>query len=154
MSREENKNIKFWLSAIGAPIITAIIILIIYMVKGIYPFGTRNISYFDMAQSMTPIYYHTYDVLHGTKNIFWDWYSAGGQSMIDTTGNFILSPFNFFFYFVKRDMLLEAMSFFLLLKVCVSAGTMSFYIRKTYDKIGSIWHVLMGILYASCGFVV
>ncbi|MBO4981663.1 MAG: YfhO family protein [Lachnospiraceae bacterium] len=131
-----------------------VVMLLVYCIKGIYPFGSRNISYFDMAQSMVPIYYHTYDVLHGTKALFWDWYSGAGESMIDTTGNFVLSPFNLFFLFVKRDMILESMSFFLLLKVCVCAGTMSFYAKKTFPELAYWWHILMGVLYASCGFLI
>ena len=138
----------------SAPIVVAVILLTVYYIKGIYPFGSGNISYFDMAQSLVPIYYHTYDVLHGSKAVFWDWYSGTGVSMIDTAGNFIFSPFNLFFLFVKRDNILEAMSFFLMLKVCACAGTMSFYFKKTYPELKCVWHILAGVLYSSCGFVV
>lgn len=153
MFRTKNINKNFWFSVIGAPILVAVILLIVYCVKGVYPFGSRNISYYDMAQSIIPLYYHTYDVLHGTKDLFWDWYSGAGVSVIDTVGNFVLSPFNLFFFFVKRDMLLEAMSFFLILKISTCAGTMSFYFKKTYSNVEWYWSILAGVLYASGGFV-
>lgn len=146
-----HKNIIF---AVIAPTVTAIILLIVYAVKGIYPFGNRNISYFDLSQSIAPIYYHTYDFFHGKADTFWDWYSAGGQSMIDTAGGFIFSPFNLFFLFIKRNQILDAMSLFLLIKMCVSAGTMSFYFRKTFSDVSSVWGILAGILYASCGYTI
>lgn len=140
--------------AVIAPTVTAVILLIVYAVKGIYPFGNRNISYFDLSQSIAPIYYHTYDFFHGKVDAFWDWYSAGGQSMVDTAGGFIFSPFNLFFLFIKRSQILNAMSLFLMLKICVSAGTMSFYFRKTFSYTSPIWSVLAGVLYASSGFTI
>ena len=154
MKKTRNQKICFLISTIGAPLLAGILLLLVYLIKGIYPFGGTNIAYFDMSQSMVPVYYHIYDMLHGTKSMLWDWYSGGGVSMADTAGSYILSPFNLFFLFVKRDMILESMSYFLLLKVCVCAGIMSFYIRKTYDKTDCIWHVLAGMLYASCGFII
>lgn len=154
MIKEKKIDKKFWISIMGAPVIVGLVMLAIYCIKGIYPFGSRNISYFDMAQSMVPIYYHTYDVLHGTKALFWDWYSGAGTSMVDTAGNFVLSPFNLFFLFVKRDMILESMSFFLLIKVCACAGAMSFYTKKSYPELECYWHIFAGVLYASCGFII
>ena len=152
----ENKKRSFcyWISVLGAPVITGFILLCVYALKNVYPFGEGNVAFYDMAQALIPIYTHTYDVFHGTKNIFWDWYCGGGISMVDTSGNFLFSPFNLFFFFVKRDMLLESMSFFLMLKACVCAWTMSFYFRNTYKNTNWYWHVLAGLLYACCGFMI
>ena len=80
--------------------IAGIGLFIIYFLKGIYPFGSRSIAYYDMPQSFVPLYYRTYDVLHGEKSLFWDWYSGLGVSVVDALGSFILSPFNLFFFFV------------------------------------------------------
>lgn len=154
MKKIKRIDYKYVLSIVIAPVVMGAILLAVYAVKGIFPFGDKNISYFDLSQSILPIYYHTYDFLHGKVDAFWDWYSAGGQSMVDTAGGFIFSPFNLFFFFVKRSQLLNAMSFFLMLKICVSAGTMSFYYRKTFPRITGIWHILVGILYASSGFAI
>lgn len=134
--------------------IAGIGLFIIYFLKGIYPFGSRSIAYYDMPQSFVPLYYRTYDVLHGEKSLFWDWYSGLGVSVVDALGSFILSPFNLFFFFVKRENILESMSFFLVLKVCFCAGTMSFYTKKSYRNLSDLWHILFGIMYCSCGFVI
>lgn len=137
-----------------APIMTVVCLMFVYAIKGIYPFGTRNIAYYDMAQSMVPLYYHTYDVLHGTKALLFDWYTGGGSGMLDTLGNFVLSPFNLFFLFIKRENILNAMSVFLVIKLAVAAFSMSCYSVKKYGNIDAFWHVIAGMLYASCGFVI
>ena len=137
-----------------APVVAMVCMLTVYFLKGIYPFGEKNISYYDMSQSMVPLYYHTYDVLHGTKSLLFDWYSGAGGNMADTMGNFVLSPFNLFFLVVKREQILQSMSLFLLLKVAVAAFSMAFYSVKKYKKVTGSWHVMAGIAYASCGFII
>ena len=134
-------------------IIICIIIGVIFCIKGIYPFGSKNISYFDMSQSMVPLYYYTYDVLHGTRDAMWNWYSAAGIPMIDTIGNFLISPFNILFYLIKRDQILNAMSYLLLIKVAACAMSMTFYTKKTFNDMNHIWHIVFGVMYASSGFI-
>lgn len=148
-----NKTFKKYKSILISMATVSIILLIVYMLKRVYPFGDRNISYYDMSQLFVPLYYNTYDVLHGTKSLLWNWNSAAGVSMVDSLGNYIISPFSLFFYFVPRSKILESMSFFLMLKISACAGTMSFYSVKSYEKLNTIWHVIIGIMYASCGFL-
>ena len=134
-----------------APLMTIVILLLIYFLKGIYPFGDNFVAYYDMSQNYVPIYYHTFDVLHGYKSSVFDWYSGLGGSMIDVSGNYVYNPINIFFFFVKRNRILESMSFFLMLKLMISAFTMSCYMSERVDD--SEWIVFSGILYASCGYV-
>lgn len=136
-----------------APCIIAVMLLIVYAIKGVYPFGNGNIAYYDMAQSYIPLYTHTYDVLHGTKGLFYDWFSGGGVSMQDTMGLCVLNPFNLFFFFVKREMILEAMSWFLVLKLSFMAFSMSFFGRKMYKNLPAVWIITAGVAYAGCGYV-
>ncbi len=153
MLQLKNKDAWYWLSALGAPIVVALMVFIVFAVKGVFPFGDGDIAYYDMGQATVPVFYHTYDVFHGTKTAFWDWYTGGGISMADAVGGNIISPFNLVFLFVPRDMIMEAMSILLLLKVCFAAWSMSFYMRNTQKKLEWYWHVFAGILYASGGFV-
>jgi len=138
----------------GASATVAIILLIVYALKGIYPFGNNSIAYYDMTQSMIPLYYHTWDVLHGIKSVFWDWYSGLGGSMGDTMGSFVFSPFNLFFLFIGRDSVIGYMSFLLLIKMAIAAATMSFYTTKKHSDMKCFFVVLTGINYASCGFII
>ena len=143
------KYIELFFSGLGI----CIILCFVYFVKGIYPFGNRNISYYDMSQSLVPLYYYTYDVLHGTRDAIWNWYSSAGIPMVDTIGYLLCSPFNIIFFFVQRSNILNVMSILLLIKLAVCAMAMSFYSKRTFCSLDKVWHVLFGILYASNGFV-
>ncbi len=138
----------------GAACFILVALLIVYMIKGIYPFGNRSIAYFDMTQYIIPAYYHTWDVLHGSKALFWDWYSGLGGSMADKVGTYIFNPINLFFFFIKRESIVDFMSYFLIIKMGLIATSMSFYISKRFKTEKATIIAWGGIVYASCGFVI
>lgn len=148
-----NKNTKI-ASWIVSPFLMGLILMLVYLIRGIYPFGSLDISYHDMSQNYIAGYTHTYDFYHGTQGLFWDWYLCGGVTTADAFGSFVLNPFNLFFLFVKRNKLLEAMSFFLLIKVCFAAFAMSYYTERKYGNLSKAWKVMFGIIYASCGYTI
>lgn len=142
------------ISWILSPLATLGMMLVIYMIRGIYPFGDVDVSYQDLSQSFIPIYAHTYDFFCGKQGVFWDWYNCGGVSMADVFGNFIINPFNLILLFGKRDKFLEFMSYFLLLKVCFSSFSMSLCIHKKYEALSNDWKVIIGVIYASSGYII
>ncbi len=148
-----SKKTKNLLVYISPSIGIGVVLLIVYAMKGIYPFGTRGIAYYDMPQSMIPLYYHTWDVFHSVKSIYWDWNSGMGGSMADTMGNFIFNPFNLFFLFIKRNCVCDSMSIFLIIKLMVSAFSMSLYVKRTHPNIKNDVPVIMGGLYSACGYI-
>lgn len=135
------------------PVITAVLLLIIYMVKHIYPFGIYTIDYYDMGQQIASFYYHVYDFLHGEKNLFYDQYTALSVNMaMSTSGCSHLSLFNIFFLFVKRDMLLESLSFFLLIKMMLMSFFMYIFLHKKY-KVDFAYEVVFSVIYSFSGYV-
>lgn len=135
-----------------APMVVGVILLVVYALKGVYPFGVRSVSYYDMAQSYVPAYYHVYDVLHGTKNVYFDWNMGMGIATTDFIGSFLFFPSNLFFLFVSRGKILESMSIFLLLKLMFTAFTMSYY--SFYRRANKTLSVLAGIAFATCGYII
>lgn len=134
-----------------APVIVGAILLCVYMLLDVYPFGNRSISYYDMSQSFVPLYYHTWDVLHGVKNIYFEWNVGMGSSVTDVAGAFLFFPSNLFFLFIRRENILLAMSTFLMFKMMFSAFAMSFYISKQCKT--KVLCVYAGIAYGCCGYI-
>jgi len=152
MEKRSIKNILInnWYLGI-APVVVGAILLCVYCIHGVYPFGDRNISYYDMAQSYVPLYYHTWDVLHGIKSAFFEWNVGMGCSITDVAGAFIFFPSNLFFLFVSRENIIFSMSVFLLLKMMFSAFSMSFYASKVCSS--KLLSTYAGIGYACCGYI-
>ncbi len=149
-----NKKLAGTLRYLVPSAVTALIYCVILAVKGIYPFGNNTIDYYDMAQQIAAFYYHVYDALHGTKGMFYDWYSALGTNMaMSTSGCSDLSPFNLFFLFVSRDALLKSLSVFNGLKLMCMSATMYFYLTKTHREAPEFVRLMTSVGYSFCGFV-
>ena len=147
-----SEYIRKYLWLCVSPLIVCILLLAVYMIKGIYPFGNRNIAYFDMTQLCVPIYYHIYDVFHFKTDLFLNWNVGFGASMADALGSYLFFPTNLFFLFVQRNKILESMSFFLILQLSVAACFMTLYsFRISSNRILSM---ICGVAYASCGFAI
>lgn len=131
-------------------IITIGILFTVYYVKGIFPFGSKSIAYADIGQMYVPLFYHIWDVLHGLKDPFFDWYSGTGMNMISLD---VFSPFNLFFLFVPRDTILESMSFFLALKVFVTSVTCHIFINKVFNNINAGYKIAFSVLFSMSGYV-
>ncbi len=138
---------------ITAPVVTVLLICTVFMIKGIFPFGKMTIDYYDMAQQIAAFYYHVYDSLHGTKNFFYDFYTALGVNMaMSTSGCSNISLWNLFFLFVKREYLLESLSVFLVLKMAAMTASMDFYFRNNH-RIPYVFQMILSCGYGFCGFV-
>ncbi len=136
----------------ASPLATLMIVSIVLWLKQIFPFGTNTIDYYDMGQQIAAFYYHVYDALHGTKSLFFDWYSALGTNMtMNTSGCSSISVFNLLLYFVPRDGILQALSIFTMVKMACMSFTMYLFLHKTI-RADAIWEFCFSVCYGLCGF--
>ena len=100
---EEKKGGLIDLSIIT--IVISAVVLIAYMMNGIYPFGDASIARGDMVQQTIPSeMYYVWDILHGKASPFFTWNSALGMNISGATSlGALLSPLNLFLYFSTRD---------------------------------------------------
>ena len=68
---------------------------ILYVIKGMYPFGSGSIMMTDMYSQYVPLLYRFYDVVSGQKNLFVDFRLSGGANMYVDTINEVLNPLYF-----------------------------------------------------------
>lgn len=140
------------LTVLPSVIITTVILLVIFEMKGIFPFGSDSVAYMDMWQMNVPIYYHIYDVLHGDKSIFYDFYTALGMNMAESVAICsLLSPFNILFYLTPRDSIVEFLPIFTLLKLNFSVISMGIFLRYRFKNTHNFWRTLASVAYGLCG---
>lgn len=145
------KNSLFY-SAFPAILIAALIIMTVYKIKGIFPFGDDSVAYMDMWQMNVPIYYHIYDFLHGDKSLFYDFYSGLGINMSESVAICsLLSPFNLLFYFIKRDAIMNFLPIYTMLKIEFSVLFMSIFLKYKFKNTHFFWINLASLAYGFCG---
>ena len=146
---------RLWWRYILPPLIAAVLLCIVYAVRGVFPFGEGSIAYFDCADQFIPQYFHLHDALHGKSDLFFSWNTALGVNMAGVVGrSAFLSPVNLlFFLLVPRDAILPAMSFFLMLKLALIALTAFVLLDRCFSRIPLFWKTALSLLYAYSGYV-
>ncbi len=137
--------------ALSAPLLTLAILLAVYAVFGLYPFGAGSIAWCDMNQQVVPLLAEFRSVLLGDASFFRS-PGAGGINFWGIFFFFLSSPFSFLSVLVKADELPWLMNWILAGKMMVSAGTAALLFRSLSDSRRSIPPVLGGVLYAFCGY--
>lgn len=134
--------------------LTAIILLVVYAVNGIYPFGTGSVVCDDMVQQTISNYTYFWDYLHsaGTKSLLFNWETAAGAQVL-TTGFYILKPWEIIFTLLcSRDAIVNGIPFLIIFKMAMASLSMVYFLRKEF-KIEPFWQVFLGIAYSCSAFI-
>lgn len=138
---QRNSPLSFWDSVF----ITGALLIVVYLLKHIWPFGSANVAYGDMAQGTLPVIYHIYDWLHGEKALLFDWYSGLGISM---AASYTVTPFDLFLYLFRREHLIYALGVLVWLKSVTAAFTARLSFENMFPKAPTIWKLLFSVSYA------
>lgn len=136
-------------------IITGLVMIVILILKGIWPFGSSRIDYFDNMQQVAPLYAHLWDFMHGKASIWFDWYTGLGTNVSMSISAFsMITPFNLLLYFVPRSFILESISIITLVKMIFMSVAMYALINKKYNNLVYGLKVMFSCMYAFCGYVI
>ena len=144
---------KQYLNYILPAIITILIIVLVLMLKGIYPFGNQPIDYYDNMQQVSPIYTHLWDFLHGQASLFLDWYTGLSTNFSMTISAFsLLSPFNLLLYLIPRENIHQYMYLFIIIKLAFMSETMYLYLNKKFSHLSYIFKLLFSLMFSFSGY--
>ena len=136
-------------------IITGLVMIVILILKGTWPFGSSRIDYFDNMQQVAPLYAHLWDFMHGKASIWFDWYTGLGTNVSMSISAFsMITPFNLLLYFVPRSYILESISIITLVKMIFMSVAMYALINKKYNNLVYGLKVMFSCMYAFCGYVI
>jgi len=132
---------------------TVLIFLVLFIGKGIYPFGNHTLIFGDMHDQITAFYYHFYDVFHGNASLMIDFSTSGGINFIGILAYYILSPFSLILLFFPREDLYLAVSIVIALKVLASALTCLYSIQVLgKKKCPFLLSAILALSYAFSGY--
>ncbi|MGN0327667.1 MAG: YfhO family protein [Lachnospira sp.] len=135
-------------------VVTVGFMLLILVVKGIWPFGSNRIDLFDNMQQVAPLYTHLWDWMHGQADLWFDWYTGLGTSVTMSISAFsMLSPFNLLLYLCPRGLILEFISVMTVVKMGVMAVTMYAFLNSRYGKLQYGLKAMLSVMYAFGAYV-
>lgn len=138
------KNKKY----INTSLLVIAIFAVIFVIKGIFPFGDKSIIWSDMHDQITAFYYHFYDSVRGGSSFFVDFTSGGGINFFGVMVNYIMSPVSLILLLFPRGMVENAVSLIVVLKTLLASLTCLYFISKYFKKIKPSYQVFLSLLYA------
>ncbi len=135
-------------------LISIAIMLVIYAVNGIYPFGSGSVVCDDMVQQTISNYTYFWDYLHSgfDKSLIFNWETAAGTQVL-TTGFYILKPWEILFTLLcPRDGIVNGIPFLIIFKMTMAGLSMVYFLRREF-KIEPYWQVFLSIAYSFSAFI-
>ncbi|MBO4338356.1 MAG: YfhO family protein [Clostridia bacterium] len=147
MNKRKSREILLYLLP---PLITIAAILIIYSVKGQYPFGSGTMMDNDWGVADFPGFVRFWDVAHGKESVFFDW--STGLGLPKSATGYFLYPINYILLFFKRDFLYEAMNFYYIAQMAAISVTSYAFFRNVFKKLPIYYTYLFSLAFTFCGF--
>lgn len=135
------------------PMTTILILLFIFLVKQIYPFGDYTICTVDMPIGYVPAYTQLWDILHGLGNIFYNFNLGAGSNIYGSIiSNGFLCPVNWIVGLFSRENIAGSMSIILIIKMALMALTSYIFFDKVFSKLDKKWKVIGSLIYVFNGY--
>ena len=138
--------------SIAAFFATAVIILITYAARGIYPFGDRTVLRVDLFHQYAPYLEEMRSRVVNGQNLLYSWEGGLGKDFLSQMAYYTTSPLNLLVFLFPPEGLPELVALLILLKVSLAASTFSYYVRKHFGT-NDLSVLLFGLLYACCAYV-
>ena len=129
-----------------------VMLLLIIIVRGVYPFGDKCILRTDFYHQYLPFYSELQHKLSHFKSLFYTYDVGLGTNFLTLFAYYLSCPFNIFLFFIPQKFVLEFMTFMIIFKISLSSLTMSYYLVKRYKE-DSLIFVSFSILYAFSGYM-
>lgn len=135
-------------------IISALLLLGLYIIKEISPFGNESMVYSDFAQTTAATYYHLHDVVWGGKGFLFDFsVGLGANDYAFMAFNGLFSPITWLVLLVPREYILEFIPYLFVIKVGLMATTFNIFLNKFFTKKPDmLTSTALSVLYALSGY--
>lgn len=134
------------------PIITLGIMLVLYAVGGIYPFGTTSTAWTDGFAQYIPFLSELKTKIAEGGSLLFSWNIGGGINFWSIIGYYLASPLNLIALLFPVEEMQNAFSLITLIKPFFMALTFSIFLKNTYKK-NDLSVVIFSILWAMSGFM-
>ncbi|WP_455493371.1 YfhO family protein [Eubacterium sp.] len=126
-------------------------ILFVFMIFKMFPFGDMTVLRMDLYHQYGPLFVELYDRVTDFKSFLYSWESGGGSSFLGNYFNYLSSPFSFLIFLFDKNQIGYAITFLVIVKGVLSAGTFTYFLKKSFDA-HSYVSASFGIFYAFSGY--
>ncbi|MCM1184029.1 MAG: YfhO family protein [Roseburia sp.] len=130
------------------------IMLMIFFINDIYPFGDgdRSFLHIDMYHQYFPFLTEFYHKLRNGESLLYSWNTGIGSNFPALYVYYLASPSNWLCVLVPEAFLMEFLSYTVVFKIGLCGASFSYYMKKHF-RTGTWMILLFSLFYALSGFM-
>ena len=143
-----HKRNKIHAEILLSALLTLILLLIIYKVELLAPFGNKSLATMDARIQYLDFFAYLKDVLENKADIKYTFGKSLGGSAIAVFSYYLSSPFNILVMLFEKENLNVFFDLLILLKLVCCSITCTIFLAYRFEKIGSKSIVLLSVSYS------
>ena len=145
---------EYWYILVAA-LIPAVLVYLMYLSRGLYPFGNGCVLVLDLNGQYVYFFEALRNfVINGDTSIIYSFSRALGGEFMGIYEYYIASPFSYLVCLFPEDRMCEALLFMFMVKAGFCAGTMAFYLHKSEARINRIGIIAFSVMYALMSYCI
>ena len=124
----------------------------IFACKGIFPFGKESFLRTDLYHQYAPFFQEFQRKLQTRESLLYSFNLGLGSNFIALIAYYLASPLNWFVVLFPKGVVIEFVSYLVVLKIALAGATASLYFRYHFQKM-SLFNPVFAILYAMSGYI-
>lgn len=133
-------------------VLPALSLLLIFAVKGIYPFGDRSFLRTDMYHQYAPFHAQLAEMLQNGESLLYSWEIGAGSNFITLFAYYLCSPFNLLLFLITKAGIVEYTSYMVVLKTGLAGLTMAWYLCRKFNT-RSVAAAFFSMAYGLSGYM-
>ena len=132
--------------------IPVIIMVIVFIQRGIFPFGENSFLRTDMYHQYAPFFQEFREKLTSGESLLYSWNVGMGVNFSALYAYYLASPLNWLIVLCPRDYVIEFMSYMVVVKIGLCGLSMAWYLRS-HNRRTDIGAGVFGTFYALSGYL-
>lgn len=133
-------------------VLPVVIMVSLFVIKGIYPFGDRSFLFSDMYHQYMPFFSEFLQKIKAGEGLSYSYNVGIGSNFLALYVYYLASPLNWLAFLVPQSHLMEFMSYLVVVKIGLCGLTSFLYLQKHFQtKDGAV--LLFSCFYALSGYM-
>lgn len=139
-----------WLGAL----IPAVLFFLIYLVRGLYPFGDGTVLVLDLNGQYVYFFENLRNCVLEGDSLLYSWSRALGGEFMGMYAYYLASPLSYLICLFPEDKTQEFLLIMFMIKAALCGGTMAFYLHKHSVNRNKLNVIAFSVLYAMSSYCV
>lgn len=132
--------------------VPVLVMIVVFIQRGIFPFGEQSFLRTDMYHQYAPFFSEFQHKLSQGGSLLYSWDIGMGVNFSALYAYYLASPLNWFLVLCPKGLVIEFMTYSIVLKIGLSGLSFAWYLRKHCDR-DDFGVGFFGIFYALSGYM-